>query len=134
MTTATLRRYIALIGCVLLAACSIAQPRQEVVIYKGCDGKDHATVVDVKVGLPAAECVVMAVQEGHWLTALGFVVAFPALACMAIWPEDADRIRQARMWLYPVNFDALVEHEMEHAKGLEHPFFLPFVHYDKCAA
>lgn len=114
----------------LLVGCSIAQPRQEVVIYKGCDGKDHATVVDVKVGFPGLECIALAAKEGEPLAVIGFILGFPALACVAMWQEDEDRIRKAVMWLYPINFDAIVDHEFRHLKGMEHPFFLPFAESD----
>ena len=127
-----MRLAAALVLCAALAGCAIAVPREEVVIYRGCDGKDHATIVEVKVGFPGLECIALAAQEGEVLAAIGLLLGFPALACVAIWPEDSDRVRKAVMWLYPVNLIATVEHEFDHLRGMHHPFFLPFLESSEC--
>lgn len=114
--------------------CSIATPRKdELIIYRGCDEKDHATIVETKVGFPGLECLALAVQYPDPITIATFVVGFPAIACATVGEEDANRIRYATIWLYPINFDFVVVHEREHVKGMRHPAMLPFIHYPSCS-
>jgi hypothetical protein len=108
------------------------QPHQELLIWRGCDGKDHAADVAVHVGFPSFECLAVAAQGEAWGAVAEMVVGFPALACVIAGPEDADRIRKAEVWLFPINFDFVVTHEFNHIRGYSHPRMLPLLQRSGC--
>ena len=116
-----------LLCCALLGACSTMQPHRELIVYRGCDGRDHAVDVQVNVGLPALECIALAARNGDLYAVLEFLVAFPVLASVRAGPEDENRVRSAEMWVAPVNLDFVVTHEFDHVAGHDHPRALPLL-------
>ncbi len=124
-----------ILACMILwqvAACTVMEPRRELVIWRGCDGKDHAADVTIHVGLPALECIALAARNGEGWAVAELILGFPALACVNVGPEDENRIRKAEIWHAPLAFDFTVQHELDHIKGRQHPRFLPFVHTENC--
>lgn len=102
----------------LLAGCQSAPVRQELVIYKGCDGRDHASIVQVHVGLPPLQCPLRAYALGLHADAALYAVA-GAFGC-AFWsPVDQFRVRTAEVYVFPG--EPFLAHEMRHARGESHP-------------
>lgn len=111
----------------LLAGCATVQNSKTVETYTGCDGVIRTVEIETRIGLPAFECIGLALTEGDLLAAALFVVGFPALACANVWlPTPSDpTYRKALIIHSPIAFTAVIEHEHRHAKGMEHPFLLP---------
>ena len=106
-----------------VAACTVMEPHRELVIWRGCDGMDHAADVSVQVGWPAFACIAAATEPED---VIAMVLGFPALGCAVVEAEDAYRVRRATVYLSPVNFDFVVAHEFDHVRGMEHPRGLSF--------
>ena len=111
----------------LLAGCQTVQSSKTFETYMGCDGVITAVEIETRVGVPAFECIGLAITEKDYLAAALFAISFPAIACANVWfPYAPDpHFRKALIIHYPVTFTAAVEHEQAHAKGMSHPFLLP---------
>ena len=111
---------LCLLVLLLMGGCSTipATPaRTDTVIWRGCDGKDHAAIVRVFTGFAPAMCPARAWQLGYPGHALMYAGGMTA-GCLFVSPPDADRIRYAELYALPI--ESVIAHELEHLHS-EHP-------------
>lgn len=123
-----------LLALAFITGCTAVQPGQEIVFWHDCDGRRHATELEVRVGFPALDCLAAAVASGDGWSVAEMIVGFPALACVLMgdpYPQEP-LFHRAVMYLPPYAPDALIAHERAHMTGYQHPRLLPLLMTRSC--